>query len=95
MKTVRSSKPQLHADVQSMEMNASILWFTRLEIRFWQTVTPLMQQSPMLRLVIRFSYNLISGKPFMWVVGISALFALIMFALGFIIGLVYPLLAGF
>lgn len=95
MKMAKSLKHQPHADVQSIEMSVSLLWITRIEIRFWQTVTPLMQRSRLLQFLIRFIYDLISGRSLKWVFGMSALFAVIMFAIGFITGLVYPLIAAF
>lgn len=95
METARSSRLQPHADGQLADMSASLLWLTRMEIRFWQTVTPLMQNSRFIQWLIRAAYNVLGGKSIFWVIGIAAVLSFIAFVLGFITGLVYPQFAAF
>jgi hypothetical protein len=95
MKTAKSLRLQLHAEGQHVDMNTSVMWKIRIEIRFWQTVTHLMQHSRVVQWLVRSTYAVLDGKPILWVLGIAAVLSFIAFVVGFITGLVYPQFAAF
>ena len=90
MKMAKFSAPPPHVDVLVITMEARTT-LNRLEIQFWQSFTPWMGRSRVIKWLVRFGYNLLEGKPLSWVIKIAALASVITFLFGFAAGLVLML----
>lgn len=78
---------QLRAETWHTEFPRYAGWITKLEIQFWHIFTPLMQRSWIIQRCIRFVYNVIEGRPLVWVFGMAAVFSIISFFIGYFWGL--------
>jgi Ni,Fe-hydrogenase I cytochrome b subunit len=70
-------------------MNASTPanhYLYQIEIRFWHLATTMMIHSRITQVLIRFGYNVLTGKPWTWLIAASSISAGIMFLLGYLFG---------